>query len=59
MSKPTRDEIKAAFMAIMDGTDEHDLRAQTGLPEERCHEIFEVYQKLLREDAQCTSSTTN
>jgi len=34
---------------VLDGEDEHDIRANTGLSEERCKEIRALYCRLLKE----------
>jgi hypothetical protein len=39
----------AALVDVLDGEDEHDIRANTGLSEERCKEIRALYCRLLKE----------
>ncbi len=36
-----------ALLDVLDGEKEHDLQAATGLPAERCAEIYAVYCRLL------------
>jgi hypothetical protein len=43
------DEEKAvyALLDVLDGSSVYDLRAQTGLPESHCEEIFKLRDRLL------------
>jgi len=38
--------IVEAFKDVMDGTKEHEIRENTGLPEERCKEIYKLMSEL-------------
>jgi hypothetical protein len=37
--------LEKAFSDIMDGQDDDDIRRMTGLPKERCQEIYNFYTK--------------
>ena len=39
----------AAVLDLMDGVRKHDIRAATGLSDERCKEICALYCRLLKE----------
>lgn len=42
------EEIKRAFMDLMKGVrGSWELEEETGIPEERCMEIYDLYQKLI------------
>jgi hypothetical protein len=38
-----------AVLDLMDGVKEHDIQAATGLPDERCKEIYALYCRLFKE----------
>ena len=41
--QPSADDIKKAFLDLMDAHDEHDIQRNTGLPLERCKAIYDIY----------------
>jgi len=41
-------EVKKAFIDVVDGMSVHDIRANTGLPETRCQEIYNLYDRLMK-----------
>lgn len=43
---PTNEEVKTAFMDIMDGQVWQDIQKITGLSKERCQEIYDIYRRL-------------
>ncbi len=45
-SNPSPEQIQEAFLDVMNGTSAHDIRGNTGLPEERCQEIYKIYSDL-------------
>ena len=54
MPKKTIDQETArqaidAVLDLMDGVKEHDIQAATGLPDERCTEIYALYCRLFKE----------
>ena len=46
--EPTKEEIKQAFLDVMDGCSARLIQSFTGLTEERCIEIKELYFTLIR-----------
>ena len=42
METVTKEELEEALFDLTDGDRLHDLRGKTGLPEERCEEIWRV-----------------
>lgn len=40
-------ELVEAFLDLIDGEDERDIHRNTGLPEPRCQEIYDLYRRLL------------
>ena len=39
--------VSDALVDVLDGESEHDIHAQTGLPKERCNEIYAIYARLV------------
>ena len=42
------ENIAQAFIDIMEGNDVHDIKANSGLPEKRCKQIYDLYTRLIK-----------
>lgn len=51
LDRPTYAEIGGALLDLLDGSKEHDIQADTGLSEERCREIYDIYIRLRKRSA--------
>lgn len=43
---PSAEDLAWALFQVMDGTQEHDLVAMTGLPEAECAKVFDIYRQV-------------
>ena len=43
-------ELRDALTDVLDGNDQHDIMDQTGLDEERCKEIEDLFYKCLADE---------
>jgi hypothetical protein len=55
----TREELVWALCSVLDGTKEHDLHCQTGLPEDACALIWGVYIRAMQEPCSRPNRYTN
>ena len=47
MNQELFEQIKTAFIDVVDGQDQHDLVYATGLSETRCREIIDLFNQLV------------
>ncbi len=45
----TLEDLEEALTDVLDGQDEHDIKAMTGLPDDRCVEIRKLCDEVMAE----------
>lgn len=48
MEEYTVEDVESAFIDIVDGNDRHDIKGMTGLSDERCEEIENLFNAVFK-----------